>query len=184
MTISKSLNFIFNNKRYKGYEGDTLASALLANDALLFTRSFKYGRKRGLMAAGVEEPNALVSLEIGGRYTPNLKATEIMLYDGLSAVSASNPNAFDMRAFIKPLHRFMPAGFYYKTFIKQKVWAKVEDRIRAFSGLFKKRQLRKMLMVYDHIFHHAEVVVIGGGCCKAFQQHWRFSIILRKKELF
>ena len=79
---SKSLNFIFNNKRYKGFEGDTLASALLANDALLFTRSFKYGRKRGLMTAGVEEPNALVSLEIGGRYTPNLKATEIMLYDG------------------------------------------------------------------------------------------------------
>ncbi len=159
---SKSLNFIFNNKRYKGYEGDTLASALLANDALLFTRSFKYGRKRGLMAAGVEEPNALVSLEIGGRYTPNLKATEIMLYDGLSAISASNPNAFDMRAFIKPLHRFMPAGFYYKTFIKQKVWAKVEDRIRAFSG-FSKAPTEEDVDVYDHIFHHAEVVVIGGG---------------------
>jgi sarcosine oxidase subunit alpha len=159
---SKSLNFIFNNKRYKGYEGDTLASALLANDALLFTRSFKYGRKRGLMAAGVEEPNALVSLEIGGRYTPNLKATEIMLYDGLSAVSASNPNAFDMRAFIKPLHRFMPAGFYYKTFIKQKVWAKVEDSIRAFSG-FSKAPTEEDVDVYDHIFHHAEVVVIGGG---------------------
>ena len=159
---SKSLNFIFNNKRYKGYEGDTLASALLANDALLFTRSFKYGRKRGLMTAGVEEPNALVSLEIGGRYTPNLKATEIMLYDGLSAVSASNPNAFDMRAFIKPLHRFMPAGFYYKTFIKQKVWAKVEDRIRAFSG-FSKAPTEEDVDVYDHIFHHAEVVVIGGG---------------------
>ena len=159
---SKSLNFIFNNKRYKGFEGDTLASALLANDALLFTRSFKYGRKRGLMTAGVEEPNALVSLEIGGRYTPNLKATEIMLYDGLSAVSASNPNAFDMRAFIKPLHRFMPAGFYYKTFIKQKVWAKVEDSIRAFSG-FSKAPTEEDVDVYDHIFHHAEVVVIGGG---------------------
>jgi len=159
---SKSLNFIFNNKRYKGFEGDTLASALLANDALLFTRSFKYGRKRGLMTAGVEEPNAFVSLDIGGRYTPNLKATEIMLYDGLSAVSASNPNAFDMRAFIKPLHRFMPAGFYYKTFIKQKVWAKVEDRIRAFSG-FSKAPTEEDVDVYDHIFHHAEVVVIGGG---------------------
>ena len=159
---SKSLNFIFNNKRYKGYEGDTLASALLANDSFLFTRSFKYGRKRGLMAAGVEEPNALVSLEIGGRYTPNLKATEIKLYDGLSAVSASNSNAFDMRAFIKPLHRFMPAGFYYKTFIKQKVWAKVEDSIRAFSG-FSKAPTEEDVDVYDHIFHHAEVLVIGGG---------------------
>ena len=59
---SKSLAFLFNDKKYTGFEGDTLASALLANDALLFSRSFKYGRKRGLIAAGVEEPNALVSL--------------------------------------------------------------------------------------------------------------------------
>ena len=131
---SKTITFIFNNKIYKGFEGDTLASALLANDVTLFARSFKYGRKRGLMAAGVEEPNALISLESGGRYTPNLKATEILLYDGLCAKSATSPNGFDLRAFIKPLHRFMPAGFYYKTFIKQKVWAKVENSIRALSG--------------------------------------------------
>ena len=109
---SKPITFIFNNKKYQGFEGDTLASALIANDALLFARSFKYGRKRGLMAAGVEEPNALVSLETGGRYTPNLKATEISLYDGLSAKSATNPNSFDLRAFIKPLHRFMPCLLY------------------------------------------------------------------------
>jgi sarcosine oxidase subunit alpha len=159
---SQSLTFIFNNKTYKGYKGDTLASALVANDVLFFARSFKYGRKRGLMAAGVEEPNALISLEIGGRYTPNLKATEVMLYDGLSAVSSSNPNALDFRALIKPFHRFMPAGFYYKTFIKQKVWAKVEDSLRALSG-FSKAPTEKDVDVYDHVFHHAEVVVIGGG---------------------
>ena len=159
---SKSLAFLFNDKRYTGFEGDTLASALLANDALLFSRSFKYGRKRGLMAAGVEEPNALVSLEIGGRYTPNLKATEIPLYDGLSAKSATDPHSFDLRAFIKPLHRFMPAGFYYKTFIKQKVWAKVEDSLRALSG-FSEAPTEEDVDVYDHIHHHAEVLVIGGG---------------------
>ncbi|MDG1870200.1 MAG: 2Fe-2S iron-sulfur cluster-binding protein, partial [Candidatus Thioglobus sp.] len=159
---SQSLTFIFNNKTYKGYKGDTLASALVANDVLFFARSFKYGRKRGLMTAGVEEPNALISLEIGGRYTPNLKATEVMLYDGLSAVSSSNPNGLDFRALIKPFHRFMPAGFYYKTFIKQKVWAKVEDSLRALSG-FSKAPTEKDVDVYDHVFHHAEVVVIGGG---------------------
>ena len=159
---SQSLAFIFNNKTYKGYKGDTLASALVANDVLFFARSFKYGRKRGLMTAGVEEPNALISLEIGGRYTPNLKATEVMLYDGLSAVSSSNPNGLDFRAIIKPFHRFMPAGFYYKTFIKQKVWAKVEDSLRALSG-FSKAPTEKDVDIYDHVFHHAEVVVIGGG---------------------
>jgi len=159
---SKPLTFIFNNKKYKGFEGDTLASALIANDALLFARSFKYGRKRGLMAAGVEEPNALVSLEMGGRYTPNLKATEIPLYDGLSAKSATNPHSFDLRAFIKPLHRFMPAGFYYKTFIKQAVWAKVEDSLRALSG-FSEAPTEEDVDVYDHIHHHAEILIIGGG---------------------
>jgi sarcosine oxidase subunit alpha len=159
---SKPLTFIFNNKTYKGFEGDTLASALIANDALLFARSFKYGRKRGLMAAGVEEPNALVSLEMGGRYTPNLKATEIPLYDGLSAKSATDPHGFDLRAFIKPLHRFMPAGFYYKTFIKQAVWARVEDSLRALSG-FSEAPIEEDVDVYDHVHHHAEVLIIGGG---------------------
>jgi len=159
---SKSLTFIFNDKKYHGFEGDTLASALIASDSLLFARSFKYGRKRGLMAAGVEEPNALVSLEIGGRYTPNLKATEIPLYDGLSAKSSTNPNSFDLRAFIKPLHRFMPAGFYYKTFIKQAVWAKVEDSLRSLSG-FSEAPTEEDVDVYDHVYHHAEVLIIGGG---------------------
>ena len=159
---SKPITFIFNNKKYQGFEGDTLASALIANDSLLFARSFKYGRKRGLMAAGVEEPNALVSLEMGGRYTPNLKATEIPLYDGLSAKSSTNPNSFDLRAFIKPLHRFMPAGFYYKTFIKQTVWARVEDSLRALSG-FSESPTELDVDVYDHVHHHAEVLIVGGG---------------------
>ena len=159
---TQPLSFLFNNKAYKGFKGETLASALIANDVLYFARSFKYGRKRGIIGAGVEEPNALVSLEIGGRYTPNMKATEVMLYDGLSAVSSSNPNSIDFRAMIKPLHRFMPAGFYYKTFINQKVWSIVEDRLRSLSG-FSKAPSETDEDVYDHIFQHAEVLVIGGG---------------------
>ena len=159
---TQPLSFVFNNKTYKGFKGDTLASALIANDVLYYARSFKYGRKRGIIGAGVEEPNALVSLEIGGRYTPNMKATEVMLYDGLSAVSSSNPNSVDFRAIIKPFHRFMPAGFYYKTFIKQKGWSIVEDRLRSLSG-FSKAPSETDEDVYDHIFQHSEVLVIGGG---------------------
>ncbi len=159
---TQPLSFLFNNKAYKGFKGETLASALIANDVLYFARSFKYGRKRGIIGAGVEEPNALVSLEIGGRYTPNMKATEVMLYDGLSAVSSTNPNSIDFRAIIKPLHSFMPAGFYYKTFIKQKVWSIVENRLRSLSG-FSKAPSEIDEDVYDHIFQHAEVLVIGGG---------------------
>jgi len=159
---SKPITFVFNNKSYSGYEGDTLASALLANDVLLFARSFKYGRKRGIMACGVEEPNALISLEFDSRYTPNLRATEIQIYDGLSAQSSTNPEGFDLRALIKPLHRFMPAGFYYKTFIKQKVWAKVEDSIRKLSG-FSKSPTEEDVDVYEHIHHHTEILIIGAG---------------------
>lgn len=159
---NQPLSFVFNNKTYKGFKGDTLASALIANDVIYYARSFKYGRKRGIIGAGVEEPNALVSLEIGGRYTPNMKATEVLLYNGLSAVSSSNPNFIDFRAMIKPLHRFMPAGFYYKTFINQKVWSIVEDRLRSLSG-FSKAPSETDEDVYDHIFQHAEVLVIGGG---------------------
>ena len=159
---SEPLTFVFDNKTYKGFKGDTLASALIANNVLFFARSFKYGRKRGLMGAGVEEPNALVSLEIGRRYTPNLKATEVLLYNGLSAISASNPHALDLRALIKPLHRFMPVGFYYKTFIKQKVWAMVEGSLRALAG-FSKSPTEVDEDVYDHVFQHTEVLVIGGG---------------------
>ena len=167
---TQPLSFLFNNKAYKGFKGETLASALIANDVLYFARSFKYGRKRGIIGAGVEEPNALVSLEIGGRYTPNMKATEVMLYDGLSAVSSSNPNSIDFRAMIKPLHRFMPAGFYYKTFIKQKVWSIVEDRLRSLSG-FSKAPSETDEDVYDHIFQHAEVLVIGGGAAGMTAAH-------------
>lgn len=79
-----SLTFTFNGRTYRGFQGDTLASALLANDVHFVARSFKYHRPRGIVTAGVEEPNALVQLERGAHTVPNAKATEIELYQGWS----------------------------------------------------------------------------------------------------
>ena len=84
---NKPINFTFNGKKYIGFEGDTLASALLANDVHLVGRSFKYHRPRGILTAGSEEPNALIQLGIGARTEPNIRATEIQIYDGLEAAS-------------------------------------------------------------------------------------------------
>ena len=79
----RPLAFSFDGQPYTGCEGDTLASALLANDVHLVGRSFKYHRPRGIVAAGAEEPNALVTIDRGaGRVTPNLRATQLALYDG------------------------------------------------------------------------------------------------------
>src|SRR5215468_9143711 len=84
---TKSARFSFNGVHYTGFAGDTLASALIANGVSLVGRSFKYHRPRGIMAAGVEEPNALVQLESGAITQPNTRATQIELYDDLTAHS-------------------------------------------------------------------------------------------------
>src|SRR5688572_21923543 len=80
---SRPLEFSFNGQRYEGYAGDTLASALLANGVHFVARSWKYHRPRGIVTAGVEEPNAIVQLESGAYAIPNARATEVELYDGL-----------------------------------------------------------------------------------------------------
>ena len=115
----KPLAFSFNGRRLKGFEGDTLASALIANGIRVVGRSFKYHRPRGIFAAGVEEPNALVQLEQGARTLPNQQATRVNLYDGLSADSINcwpGPD-FDAMSIMGLFHRLLPAGFYYKTFM-------------------------------------------------------------------
>src|SRR5437868_14565766 len=84
---SAPLNFRFDGKSFSGFEGDTLASALVANGVKLVGRSFKYHRPRGILTAGSEEPNALVELRTGARREPNTKATTAELYDGLVARS-------------------------------------------------------------------------------------------------
>ena len=116
---SKPINFTFNNKQMVGYEGDTLASALLANGQRLVGRSFKYHRPRGIFSAGSEEPNALVQLRTGAHQEPNTRATVTELFDGLTATSQNHRGSlgFDFMSVTDLLSPFLSAGFYYKTFM-------------------------------------------------------------------
>jgi glycine cleavage system aminomethyltransferase T/NADPH-dependent 2,4-dienoyl-CoA reductase/sulfur reductase-like enzyme len=134
----ESLSFTFDGKSYRARAGDTLAAALLANGIGLVGRSFKYHRPRGIMTAGVEEPNALVTVGEGGRAEPNTRATDVFVYDGLVAKSQNRwPSlAFDAAAVIGLVSRFLPAGFYYKTFFgSAKRWMIYEHFIRKAAGL-------------------------------------------------
>ena len=132
------LRFRYDNREYQGYEGDTLASALLANGVHLVGRSFKYHRPRGIYSAGSEEPNALVQLESGAHTEPNRRATEVELYDGLCAASQNCwPSVkFDLGAVSSGVSRLLPAGFYYKTFMwPASFWMTYEKFIRKAAGL-------------------------------------------------
>jgi sarcosine oxidase subunit alpha len=132
------LRFSFDGRALTGFAGDTLASALLANDVKLVGRSFKYHRPRGIVGAGPEEPNALVALRSGARREPNCRATLVELYDGLEAASQNHfPSlAFDLLAATGLFSAFLGAGFYYKTFMWPKAaWEKFyEPAIRATAG--------------------------------------------------
>ena len=116
---NKAISFKFNGKKYTGYEGDTLASALLANGIHLVGRSFKYHRPRGFFGAGVDEPNAKLQIQLNGHSEPNVNATEFELVEGIEASSQNCwPSVeFDVGAINNFLNRFFPAGFYYKTFM-------------------------------------------------------------------
>ena len=120
--------FLFDGKRYQGYQGDSLASALLANGVHHVARSFKYHRPRGIYSAGVEEPNALVDLRSGDRKEPNIQATVAELYDGLesTAQNAWPSLAFDAMAINGLLSPIFAAGFYYKTCW---LWAAVRQEL-------------------------------------------------------
>src|SRR3954469_18390687 len=114
---TRSLTFQFDGKRFSGYGGDTLASALLAAGVTLIGRSFKYHRPRGILTAGSEEPNALVELRTGARREPNTRATVAELYEGLVATSQNRWPSLrrDIGAINDRLSPFLVAGFYYKT---------------------------------------------------------------------
>jgi sarcosine oxidase, subunit alpha len=159
------LTFTFNGRTYQGYQGDTLASALLANGVHFVARSWKYHRPRGIVTAGVEEPNAIVQLERGAYTVPNARATEIELYQGLVARSVNaEPSIEDDRMAInQKIARFIPAGFYYKTFMwPRKWWPKYEEKIREAAGLGKAPDTPDADR-YDKCFAHCDVLVVGGG---------------------
>jgi sarcosine oxidase subunit alpha len=163
---TQALDFTFNGKCLQGYAGDTLASALLANGQMLVGRSFKYHRPRGVMASGAEEPNGLVNLGEGDRLEPNQRVTTTELFEGLSARSQNHwPSLeFDVGAINSKLSRFLPAGFYYKTFLfPRPFWKHVyEPFIRQSAGLGKAPKDRDPDR-YEHLYAFFDVMVIGGG---------------------
>ncbi|MFN0116452.1 MAG: sarcosine oxidase subunit alpha family protein [Paracoccaceae bacterium] len=163
---TKPLRFTFNGRALSGYQGDTLASALLAKDQLLLGRSFKYHRPRGPVASGHEEPNALLGLGTGPRFEPNQRATTTALFEGASAISQNHwPSLeFDIGWINNLLAKFLPAGFYYKMFIHPRpFWKHVyEPFIRRSAGLGRVPKDRDADL-YEQAYAHAETVVVGGG---------------------
>ncbi|QXT38302.1 sarcosine oxidase subunit alpha family protein [Gymnodinialimonas ceratoperidinii] len=162
------VSFTFNGKTMQGHGGDTLASALLANGQTLVGRSFKYHRPRGIMTSGAEEPNALVNLGEGNRHEPNQRATTTELFDDLTATSQNHwPSLeFDVGEINGLVSRFLPAGFYYKTFLfPRAAWKHVfEPVIRKSAGLGRApdpetRDPDK----YEHFYAHTDLVIAGGG---------------------
>ncbi len=163
----KILTFRFDNRYYKGYEGDTIASALLANGVKVVGRSFKYSRPRGIMSAGVEEPNAI--LQVGSTeatQVPNVRATEQPLYDGLvcSTVNGWPHVNFDVMSLLGRIGgNMMGPGFYYKTFMFPAfMWETYEKFIRRAAGLGRAPKERDVDS-YDHMHHHVDVMIVGAG---------------------
>ena len=162
---SAPLSFTFDGARYEGYRGDTLASALLANGVRLVGRSFKYHRPRGVFGAGAEEPNALVRVGEGARIEPNLKATQVELYDELVAHSQNHwPSLdFDAGALSDLASRLLPAGFYYKTFMWPGSWWRLyEHFIRKAAGLGR-APVEPDPDRYDRRYAFCDVLVVGAG---------------------
>ena len=159
------LNFTYDGASYQGLAGDTLASALLANGVRLVGRSFKYHRPRGIVSAGAEEPNALVQLGRDGLTEPNLRATQIELFEGLVGASQNCwPSVnFDIQAVNDHLSKIFPAGFYYKTFMwPQSAWMLYEKVIRRAAGLGKAPR-EPDADSYEKRYAHCDVLVVGGG---------------------
>ena len=163
---SRTLSFAFDGRRLEGHPGDTLASALLANGQRLVGRSFKYHRPRGIVSAGVEEPNALVGVGRGARHEPNVRATVAELHQGLVATSQNRRGTLrhDLMAVNDLAAPLLAAGFYYKTFMWPKAfWEKVyEPAIRASAGLGRLSG-QPDPDAYGHGFLFADVLVIGAG---------------------
>jgi sarcosine oxidase subunit alpha len=164
---NQPLTFTFNGKTFHGFEGDTLASALLANGVDVVGRSFKYSRPRGIITSDSQEPNAIFQIGSTQATTiPNPRATQTDLYQGLVASSTNGwPTLdFDLMSTVGKLGgAMMPAGFYYKTFMfPQSLWMSYEHLIRKGAGLGASPQQRDPDS-YDKMHHHCDVMIVGGG---------------------
>ncbi len=159
------INFTYNGKQMQGVAGDTLASALLANGVNVVGRSFKYSRPRGIVGHGAEEPNAIMQIGSGAATVPNLKATQVELYEGLESASVNGwPNVnFDLMSITGWFGRMMPPGFYYKTFMyPAKLWMTYEHFIRKAAGLGS-APVQDDPDSYDKLNQHCDVLVVGAG---------------------
>jgi sarcosine oxidase, subunit alpha len=185
---ARPIAFSFEGRGYRGFAGDTLASALLANGVRLVGRSFKLHRPRGVMTAGVEEPNAIVDVVAPGDRRPNLRATEVELCEGLTAVPVNCwPSlAFDAGAVNSLLAPFIPVGFYYKTFFWPG-WRFFEPFIRRAAGLGL-AATSPVQARFEHGFAHCDVLVVGGGraglvaAAQALASHARVMLCERDSE--
>ena len=164
---SQALSFTFNGQTYQGFAGDSLAAALLANGVDIVGRSFKYSRPRGIVAAGAEEPNAV--LQIGSSeaaQVPNVRATQQALYSGLVASSTNgwpSVNTDLMGILGKVGGGMMPPGFYYKTFMyPQNLWMTYEKYIRKAAGLGRS-PTEVDPDIYDQMNQHCDVLIVGAG---------------------
>ena len=160
---AREIRFTFNNRAYTGFQGDTLASALLANGVRLIGRSVKLHRPRGIYSCGVEEPTGLVDVGSGPRRTPNVRASLLEIQQGLVAESVNCwPSVgFDVAAINNWFSALLPAGFYYKTF-KWPNWHVYEPSIRRLAG-FGRASSEPDPDRYEEIANSADVLVVGAG---------------------
>ncbi|MBI2719357.1 MAG: sarcosine oxidase subunit alpha family protein [Rhizobiales bacterium] len=163
---ARKVSFTFDGKHLTGFAGDTVAAAVMATGQRVLGRSFKYHRPRGVVGLGSEEMNALVGVGDGARHEPNLRATQVELYDGLTAVSQNRwPSLdFDVSAINNKFSRLFPSGFYYKTFMwPKRFWKHVyEPFIRRAAGLGK-APVGRDPDTYEQIHVHCDVLVVGAG---------------------
>ncbi len=169
----KIYSFSWENKNYSGYKGDSLASALLANNIKIVGRSFKYHRPRGIMSCGVEESGGLVTVGVNDRKDPNVRATTQELYQGLVSIGQNAfPSVnFDLGEINNYLSRFFAAGFYYKTFMGippfewgsgTSVWMFFEKIIRKAAGMGKLSRLPDPDQ-YEHAHDFCDILIVGSG---------------------
>ena len=169
---TRSIRFTFDGRPFTGHPGDTLASALLANGVTLFGRSFKYHRPRGVLSAGIDEPNALVTVLKGDAREPNIPATMLEIYDGLTVASQNRfPSlGFDVGAVNQLGSPILGAGFYYKTFMGPvfgplkgtRFWMFCEHFIRRAAGLGRAGTAPDPSR-YERMNAFCDVLVVGSG---------------------
>ena len=153
------LSFTFDGRQLEGFQGDTLASALLANGVDVVGRSFKFGRPRGVVGHGAEEPNAIVQLGRGAHSLPNQRATQVELHDGLIAASSADRR---LRGLLDHVRQVLPAGFYYKMFMAPRAWRVWEHVLRRGAGLGTVPSGPDP-DAYDKVNRHCDVMVVGAG---------------------